>query len=372
MTAGVGVLVSRKSWSRAVVGAVASMALISGDVEADAKEKGAALSIAPTILVVHDTPIPLAVQAKLSSEQRARAFLHVEGLPREVKLSPGRLVAPDLWVVPVSELSRLTVSVPPGMHDVEITFRLMVEASSGVAAQSRQKSQPKAATAKLVAQGERLMEGGNIGSARRFLQRAAEAGDGKAALLLSRSYEADELRRLKVRGLHPDAEQATRWKQMAEALQAPPPVQQADLKSLGEQTTRLTMAPAGLYGSVAAAPAPAPRTASSDGRRATGAQLAASAPAAPVVDVQKMIHDGDRNLGGGRIAQARQFFKRAADAGNALGALRLAQTYDPHELERINARGLQSNIAEARKWYSRARELGASIAGERIMMLESR
>ena len=41
---------------------------------------------------------------------------------------------------------------------------------------------------------------------------------------------------------------------------------------------------------------------------------------------------GERFLAQGNIAVARQFFQRAAEAGLAAAALRLAATYDPAEL----------------------------------------
>ena len=66
---------------------------------------------------------------------------------------------------------------------------------------------------------------------------------------------------------------------------------------------------------------------------------------------------------------ARQFLLRAAQAGLARGALLLAATYDPRELARWRVQGVQPNLDEARKWYERARELGAPEAEERLARL---
>ena len=66
---------------------------------------------------------------------------------------------------------------------------------------------------------------------------------------------------------------------------------------------------------------------------------------------------------------ARQFFLRAAQLGLARGALLLAASYDPRELARWGAQGIQPNLTEARKWYERARELGAPEAEERLARL---
>jgi hypothetical protein len=43
--------------------------------------------------------------------------------------------------------------------------------------------------------------------------------------------------------------------------------------------------------------------------------------------------------------------------------------YYPTELARWDARGIQPNMGEARKWYERARELGAPEAEERLARL---
>jgi hypothetical protein len=84
---------------------------------------------------------------------------------------------------------------------------------------------------------------------------------------------------------------------------------------------------------------------------------------------EKLVVRGERDLQQGNVAQARQFFQRAAQAGLARGALLLAYTYDPRELARIGAVGIQPNPAEARKWYLRAQELGAPEAAERLSSL---
>ena len=84
---------------------------------------------------------------------------------------------------------------------------------------------------------------------------------------------------------------------------------------------------------------------------------------------EKLLARGERDLEQGNVAQARQFFLRAAQAGLARGALLLASTYDPRELARMRALSVQPNVAEARKWYARAVELGAPEAAERLATL---
>ncbi|MBX9591570.1 MAG: hypothetical protein K2X43_19950 [Hyphomonadaceae bacterium] len=86
-------------------------------------------------------------------------------------------------------------------------------------------------------------------------------------------------------------------------------------------------------------------------------------------NAEKFVARGERDLEQGNIAQARQFFQRAAQIGLARGALMLAATYDPRELSRMRAVGVQPNVAEARKWYMRAVELGAPEAAQKLATL---
>jgi hypothetical protein len=84
---------------------------------------------------------------------------------------------------------------------------------------------------------------------------------------------------------------------------------------------------------------------------------------------EKLVAQGERFLSQGNVAIARQFFQRAADAGFAPAAVRLASTYDPGELSRLQVQGVVPDRAEAKKWYERARDLGAPEADERLARL---
>jgi len=81
---------------------------------------------------------------------------------------------------------------------------------------------------------------------------------------------------------------------------------------------------------------------------------------------------GEEQLGRGNIYAARQFFERAAEVGLAESALALAATYDATELARLKVLGLKPDSGEAKKWYERARELGAAEAEARLRRLGGR
>jgi hypothetical protein len=84
---------------------------------------------------------------------------------------------------------------------------------------------------------------------------------------------------------------------------------------------------------------------------------------------ERLLARGEEYFVGGNIAAARDFFERAAEAGLAAAALRLAASYDPAELQNLQVQGVVSDRALARKWYERARELGAPEAVERLARL---
>ena len=77
--------------------------------------------------------------------------------------------------------------------------------------------------------------------------------------------------------------------------------------------------------------------------------------------VEKLLARGESHLAHGNIASARELFRHAAEAGVAVGATMLAVTYDPVELQRLRVVGIVGDRDEARKWYRRARELGAPV-----------
>jgi hypothetical protein len=83
----------------------------------------------------------------------------------------------------------------------------------------------------------------------------------------------------------------------------------------------------------------------------------------------RLVKKGDEQLAEGAIAQARLLYERAAEAGSALGAMALAATYDPAELQRLGALGLKPDREAAQRWYERARQLGAVEAEERLRRL---
>jgi TPR repeat protein len=85
--------------------------------------------------------------------------------------------------------------------------------------------------------------------------------------------------------------------------------------------------------------------------------------------VQRLMQKGNQELEDGNVSSARFFYEYAADAGLAQAAMALVATFDPTELAKLEVRGIAPDAKEARRWYERARQLGAAGAGQRITRL---
>jgi TPR repeat protein len=72
------------------------------------------------------------------------------------------------------------------------------------------------------------------------------------------------------------------------------------------------------------------------------------------------------------VSAARLLYERAADAGLAQAAMALAATFDATEFARLKLRGVDADAKEARRWYERARQLGAADAEERLRRIGGR
>lgn len=104
-----------------------------------------------------------------------------------------------------------------------------------------------------------------------------------------------------------------------------------------------------------------------------GQQGAPPVPPSPDYERALALHaKGKELLETGNVQPARMLFRRAAEKGLAESALALGGTYDPVELAKIRVLGLQPDVASARRWYDKARELGAPEAAARLRRLDQR
>jgi TPR repeat protein len=82
----------------------------------------------------------------------------------------------------------------------------------------------------------------------------------------------------------------------------------------------------------------------------------------------KLLDRGHESLRIGNVAVAQKFYQRAAERGLAEAAIALGATYDPRELARMKL-DVEPNLAMAKQWYEKARELGSIEADTKLRQL---
>jgi hypothetical protein len=152
-----------------------------------------------------------------------------------------------------------------------------------------------------------------------------------------------------------------------------------DAHHTGEEPTNMVLSAA-----VPAEPSPAASQpastiggAASPAEAVNSAQVGAAAGetiwrSVPATAVTALLARGDGYLQSGDITSARLCYEYVAGAGDANGALRLAETFDPVFLERAHLAGSGANMQQALVWYRRARYLGSSEAGILLGQLEAK
>lgn len=76
-------------------------------------------------------------------------------------------------------------------------------------------------------------------------------------------------------------------------------------------------------------------------------------------------------LASGDVQAARLLLLRAAEAHDARAALLLAKTFDPILSKQFGAADPEPDLAQARNWYQKAEEWGASEARRQLEALAS-
>ena len=293
-----------------------------------AQRQDVRLTATATIQAEPSSEVAVPIQVEPVKAVPQKSFIRLRGLPPSVSLNHGYSTGAGSWQISVVESSTLRASIPPwvsGRYEIaialvggdgeqlaETTIQLVISPAPPPASQRRGEPQQRSARAAPPP----------VGSPDRSI-----AGLGTPAPSTEPSDRPEK----------PAAQEVPR--QGDTAAVSPPAVYSPDRS----------------VGAMPATPEPTPE------EKDRLQKLAAQA--------ERYIAQGERYLLEGNIGVARQFFQRAADAGYAPGAMRLAATYDPAELSRSQVQGIVPNPSEARKWYERARELGAPEAEERLARL---
>lgn len=273
------------------------------------------LQVPGVVIGAPSTETTLGIELGQGGELPANSYVRIRGLNPQLSLTAGHVIAPGAWAVPVAALPDLRVVIPAnaaGRSDVSIA---LVAIDGGVVAEAR--------TTLVVA-------------AAALGQPSPQAKPPAAATL-----PADE---------PPPRTHAPRA--------APSPAKDPTVREPAAPRKALEPAIAALPPKPADAlpPTAAPRS---------NAQEPPPLSSAARERSEGFLARGRKLLEGGDFASARLFFRRAADEGLAEGALALGTTFDPAEIDRLHALGIRPDTAEARRWYEKARELGAGPAAER-------
>lgn len=87
------------------------------------------------------------------------------------------------------------------------------------------------------------------------------------------------------------------------------------------------------------------------------ASLQRPAAANPSDLIADLLQRGGTKLASGDVAEARLLYERAAKAGSAIAASKVAKTYDPQFLASIHAIGAGADPMAAAAWYQRAKAM---------------
>ncbi|HEX5957130.1 MAG TPA: hypothetical protein VFY92_00550 [Hyphomicrobiaceae bacterium] len=153
------------------------------------------------------------------------------------------------------------------------------------------------------------------------------------------------------------------------ATPPPPSPSQGQAEARAQTTAPPTLPP-----SSASKPAVPQAIATASPPRVAAATASESIPVLDTASRERALRylkRGDEELAEGRIAPARLLYERAAEMGLAQAAMALAATYDAAELNKPHLLTIPPDPGEAKRWYERARRLGATEAGARLQRLGS-
>lgn len=102
----------------------------------------------------------------------------------------------------------------------------------------------------------------------------------------------------------------------------------------------------------------------------TEAQL--KIPAAVRLELEQILAEGDQSLLSGDHEFARRIYRLVTERGLGLAAVKMAETFDPHERGRLQISDGTEDVSLARAWYRRAADLGERRALERLKRLDAR
>ncbi|MEQ8823478.1 MAG: hypothetical protein RIC14_03800 [Filomicrobium sp.] len=195
------------------------------------------LTYAPSITVSDSTAVavPIALGANTGNAAlEDGSYLLVSGLTRGTRLSQGTELMFDTWRVPLKSLGDLQIAVPASfarrvpvsvelraadgatVEQFDLAIELPNAQSVGFAAPSSDAQNLPAEVIHLVDAGEVEVDNGHLAAARLYFSQAANAGSGRAMMLLAASFDPANSKVFQTNSAAPaDLEQARQWYERA-------------------------------------------------------------------------------------------------------------------------------------------------------------
>jgi hypothetical protein len=168
---------------------------------------GGVVAEAKTMLVVAPAALPPSVPAPRPAEAKPPARA-AQAEPPALQVPP---VAPRS---PAPAIAALPPANAPAVPPAPAMPRVDAPQAPPMSPDVRERTEG------FLARGRKLLEEGNIASARLFFRRAADEGLADGALALGSTFDPAELDRLHAIGIHPDAAEARHWYERARELGA--------------------------------------------------------------------------------------------------------------------------------------------------------
>lgn len=338
----------------------------------------------------------------------AETLLIISGLPKPIAFSAGDAIAPGVWQVPVQALQALKMVVPPGEPSrSDLLFVLVKKEGKGVIILASSRSVMVVDSPSAAARAKQLEDARSIEAARAEEQRrlaAAKAAEDERLAQIRQAEDArkvaearaeelrhklaavaaEEERQKQARDIEEEAARAEQQRRLA-AAKAVEEERLAQIRQAEDARKAAEAKAEELRHKLAAVAAEEERLkqAGHAEEKASKAEeqrqrvarpgpadtYTASVPAEQAIAATRLIKRGDEQLGQGNILTARQYFLRAAQAGLANAAFKLAETHDPHELARWTIHSVRPDLTEAKAWYTRALHLGIPEARARLARL---
>jgi hypothetical protein len=348
-----------------------------------------AIVVSPSLQAQAPSEIDIGIRVDDAESAPPASVFLISGLPADITFSAGRSVVRGTWEVPLTAIGGLKVKIPAevkGRSDLVILLTHNSEKYTVVLASARTAlvvdtapTRSESVAANQVDEARLAQDAHKAGEVRKAEEARKQAEAARKAEEERRIAEAKRAEEARLAGEARKAEEARKRGEAARKAEEDGRIaeaKRAEEARLAEEARKTEEArKAEEVRKQAERPAPEVKTAEASSAVAALDQARKPmepAPSSSQTRLENFVAQGDRHLADGNVVIARQYYLRAAQSGMARAALRLAETYDPNELRRLNVQGLMPDIAEAKRWYAQAIALGEAGAQIKLGRLEGK